>query len=71
MKNLIAVLALALLSACASLQPSVKAVCSVCTTVCPVVNGLRAVPVCVEGKRMVVVNWKAVEKGEEPRVECK
>jgi len=70
MKRLLVVFGLLLLTGCASLQPSVKAVCSVCSTVCPFVSGLRAAPQCEKGQ-LVVTNWAAVEKGADPVVECK
>jgi len=57
-----------LFTGCASLTPSVKAVCSVCSTVCPLVGMVRP---CPEGMEAVVTNWKAVEGGAEPRIECR
>ena len=65
------------LSACASVQPSVKAICAVCQGVCPLVAGVgpaKASPAKVlacPASELIVINWKAVEKGAEAQLECK
>lgn len=71
MKRLLIVTCL-FLGGCASIQPSVKAVCAVCSTVCPFVGALRSAPVaCADKQRAVIANWPEVEKGAEPVVVCK
>jgi len=60
-----------ILNSCASLNPAVKTVCSVCSTVCPFVSLTDTVTVkCAEGQ-LYIINWKDVEKGAKPEVACR
>jgi len=69
MKRAFVLLGTLLLAGCASLSPSVKAVCSVCQGVCPLVT-LTPALACAQGQ-LRVMNWKDVEKkGAEPKLEC-
>ncbi len=73
MRKLVLLLSALLLTGCASLQPSVKAVCGVCQSVCPLVSLTPGTPqtlACPKGQ-LRVMNWKDVEKkGEKPVLEC-
>jgi hypothetical protein len=62
--------ALLFLGGCSSVAPAVSTVCSVCSTVCPLVNLEHRA--CPEGQKARVVNWKAIEeRGEQPQIECR
>lgn len=59
------------LSACASVQPTVKVVCSVCQSVCPLVSLSQSKALTCPQGELVIVNWKDVEKGIPAKLECK
>lgn len=66
-----------ILISCASLSPSVKAVCAVCDITCPFINKgalsgtSRGVAMECPIERLFITNWKEVEKGVEPEFGCK
>lgn len=66
-----------ILISCASLSPSVKAVCTVCNFTCPLIDK-GTVSGTIDGfklecpiERLFITNWKEVEKGVEPEFGCK
>jgi len=75
MRRYVVLVSLLLLSGCATLNPTVKTVCSVCKTVCPYVSltgGEKTLACPKPGDVLVIANWAAVEKkGAEPVFGCK